>query len=87
MYPNGTMHTWIVCSLARCVYMYSGAPLIWTPLGPSTCGRIMEVSTFQGLLLLVAERISNDVMRPVTCDPKVKAISNDGAISSVCFTE
>ena len=31
------------------IEMYSGAPLIWTPLGPSTSGWIIEVSSFQGL--------------------------------------
>ena len=31
--------------------IYSGAPPIWTPLGPSTCGRIIEVSSFQGLFI------------------------------------
>jgi hypothetical protein len=29
---------------------YSGTPLIWTPLGPSISGQIIEVSAFQGLL-------------------------------------
>ena len=31
--------------------LYSGAPLMWTPLGPSTSGRIIMVSSFQGLLI------------------------------------
>jgi hypothetical protein len=30
--------------------VYSGTPLIRTPLGPSTSGRIIEVSSFQTLL-------------------------------------
>ena len=30
---------------------YSGAPLIWTPLGPSASGLIIEVSSSHGLLI------------------------------------
>ena len=32
------------------IILYSGTPLIWTPLGPSASGQIIEVSSSQGLL-------------------------------------
>jgi hypothetical protein len=37
------------CQTTLC--MYSGTSLIRTPLGPSFSGRIIEVSSFQGLLI------------------------------------
>ena len=40
------------CVCAGCLsQIYSGAPLIWTPLGPSASGRIIEVSSSQELLI------------------------------------
>ena len=83
-YLTDVCSNWVYCNTHVCVakhiyiyiYILSGAPLIRTPLGPSASGRIIEVSSSQGLLIeqtrvwLIAK--IDDVMQPVI--PRAKRV-------------
>jgi hypothetical protein len=60
----------------QCVRMkkttYSGTSLIWTPLGPCFSARIIEVSSFQGLLIWHGCGLALNPLCNVTHDLTVK---------------